>query len=251
MTLTSAMPTARKRLTRTRTKQVSPLPAIVVSKLLPIDIDLLPGTESLVCPHCRTWCPITGHDGNNPKLVPHHTGRAGTAEPRRCIGSNRRVKLDLTIAEWRELLADAITETSSRRPTNVLRKPKVAPTPAIAHIAAPDLDANGALRLFRAHCEQCGVCKETGHAHCAEGGPLARLYLYKLRNAPGRAGALQEEEEPGDGRAPWLLREMKWASTESAVRDTDTRRAQLPAGDAPLASPPVPVKTLRPKRPTR
>ncbi|MEU4490077.1 hypothetical protein AB0H94_35270 [Streptomyces purpurascens] len=247
MTITSAMPTAKKRPTRTRTKQVSSLPAIAVSKLPPIDIDLLPGTESLVCPNCSRWCPITGHDGRNPKLVPHHTGRAGTAQPRRCIGSNRRVKLDRTIAEWHQLLADAIKETSSRRPTNVLRKPKAAPAPAIAHIAAPDLDANGALRLFRAHCEQCEVCQESGHAHCAEGSPLARLYLYKLHNAPGRVVALHEEE-PGDGRAPWLLREMKWASTESAVRETDIRRAQLPAGDAPLASPPVPLKTLHPKR---
>ncbi|MES5824883.1 hypothetical protein [Streptomyces sp. RG80] len=122
MTATSAMPTARKRPTRTRTKHVSSLPAITVSKLSPVDIDLLPGTESLVCPNCSRWCPITGHDGRNPKLVPHHTDRAGTAEPRRCLGSNRRVKLDLTIAEWRELLADAITEASSRQVTAVLPK---------------------------------------------------------------------------------------------------------------------------------
>ncbi|MEU0119085.1 hypothetical protein ABZ137_36760 [Streptomyces bobili] len=122
MTITSAMPTARKRPTRTRTKQVSSLPAITVSKLPPNDIDLLPGTESLVCPNCSRWCPITGHNGRNPKLVPHHTGRAGTAEPRRCDGSNRRVKLDLTIAEWRELLADAIAEASSRQATEVLPK---------------------------------------------------------------------------------------------------------------------------------
>ncbi|MFD3931730.1 hypothetical protein [Streptomyces sp. NPDC058614] len=197
----SAMPTAKKRKTRTRTKQVSSLPAIVVSKQLPIDIDLLPGTESLVCPNCSRWCPITGHDGRNPKLVPHHTGRAGTAEPRRCIGSNRRVMLDLTIAEWRELLADAIKETSSRRPTTVLRKPKVAPTPAVSQIATQ---------------------KQT-----------------------------TAEEEPGDGRAPWLLREMKWASTATAVNEADTRRAQWPAGGAPLEGTPVPLTTLRPERPTR
>lgn len=130
----------------------------------------------------------------------------------------------------------------------MLRKPKVAPAPATAHIAAPDLDANGALRLFRMHCEQCEVCQESGHAHCDKGNPLARLYLYKLYNAPGRVVAQQEVEEPGDGRAPWLLREMKWASTETAVRETDTRRAQLPAGDAPLGSPLVPLTTLHPKR---
>ncbi|MFD8259558.1 hypothetical protein ACFV19_11550 [Streptomyces griseoluteus] len=31
-------------------------------------------------------------------------------------------------------------------------------------------------------------------------------------------------DEPGDGRPIWPLREVKWPSTESAVRDTDTRR---------------------------
>lgn len=56
-------------------------------------------------------------------------------------------------------------------------------------------------------------------------------------------------DESGDGRQLWLLREMRWASTESAVRETDTRRAQRPAGDAPLGAPPVPLKTLRPERP--
>ncbi|TGZ12393.1 hypothetical protein DV517_74880 [Streptomyces sp. S816] len=56
------------------------------------------------------------------------------------------------------------------------------------------------------------------------------------------------DDEPGDGRPLWLLREMKWASTESVVRDADTRRAQLPAGDAPLGAPPVPLTTLHPKR---
>ncbi|MET9760023.1 hypothetical protein ABZ016_13355 [Streptomyces sp. NPDC006372] len=58
-------------------------------------------------------------------------------------------------------------------------------------------------------------------------------------------------DEPGDGRPLWLLREMKWASTESAVRDADTRRAQIPAGAAPLGAPPVPQKTLHPQRPAR
>ncbi|KPI00018.1 hypothetical protein OK074_5966 [Actinobacteria bacterium OK074] len=56
------------------------------------------------------------------------------------------------------------------------------------------------------------------------------------------------DDEHGDGRPMWLLREMKWASTESAVRDADTRRAQLPAGAAPLGAPPVPLKKLTPKR---
>jgi hypothetical protein len=55
-------------------------------------------------------------------------------------------------------------------------------------------------------------------------------------------------DEPGDGRPLWRLRKEQWAATESAVRDADTRRAQLPAGDAPLGAAPVPLKTLRPER---
>ncbi|MFF5859880.1 hypothetical protein ACFY8B_30405 [Streptomyces sp. NPDC012751] len=55
-------------------------------------------------------------------------------------------------------------------------------------------------------------------------------------------------DEPGDGRSLWLLRQEQWAATESTVRDADTRRAQLPAGDAPLGAPPVPLQTLHPKR---
>ncbi|MFJ6000332.1 hypothetical protein [Streptomyces sp. NPDC092370] len=55
-------------------------------------------------------------------------------------------------------------------------------------------------------------------------------------------------DQPGDGRPMWLLRKEQWAATESAVRDADTRRAQLPAGDAPLGAPPVPRTTLHPER---
>ncbi|WP_333744034.1 hypothetical protein [Streptomyces ardesiacus] len=55
-------------------------------------------------------------------------------------------------------------------------------------------------------------------------------------------------DEPGDGRPLWLLRKEQWAATESAVRDADTRRAQLPAGAAPLGAPPVPLTTLHPER---
>ncbi|MEV0694049.1 hypothetical protein [Streptomyces sp. NPDC050388] len=61
--------------------------------------------------------------------------------------------------------------------------------------------------------------------------------------------AAQKQTATGDdGRPLWLLREMKWASIESAVRDADTRRAEPPAGDAPLGAPPVPLKTLHPER---
>ncbi|MEU6664255.1 hypothetical protein [Streptomyces sp. NPDC046821] len=57
------------------------------------------------------------------------------------------------------------------------------------------------------------------------------------------------DDERSNDRTLWLLRKEQWAATEPAVRDTDTRRAQLPAGAAPLGAPPVPLKTLHPKRP--
>ncbi|MGW5330722.1 hypothetical protein [Streptomyces sp. NPDC004014] len=57
------------------------------------------------------------------------------------------------------------------------------------------------------------------------------------------------DDERGNDRPPWLLRKKQWASTESAVRETDARRAQLPDGDSPLGAPPVPLRTLRPERP--
>ncbi|MEV3958462.1 hypothetical protein [Streptomyces albogriseolus] len=55
-------------------------------------------------------------------------------------------------------------------------------------------------------------------------------------------------DERGNDRPLWLLRKEQWAATESAVRDADTRRAQLPAGAAPLGAPPVPLTTLHPER---
>ncbi|MFJ4569036.1 hypothetical protein ACIP4U_36370 [Streptomyces caelestis] len=56
------------------------------------------------------------------------------------------------------------------------------------------------------------------------------------------------DDEPGNDRPLWLLRKEQWAATEPAVRDADTRRAQLPDGAAPLGAPPVPLKTLHPER---
>ncbi|MGW3491333.1 hypothetical protein [Streptomyces sp. NPDC001054] len=58
------------------------------------------------------------------------------------------------------------------------------------------------------------------------------------------------DDEHGDGRPMWLLRKRGWAATEAAVRDADTRRAQLPDGDRPLGAPPVPLTTLHPERRT-
>ncbi|WP_328786055.1 hypothetical protein OHT68_48850 (plasmid) [Streptomyces canus] len=123
MTITSAMPKAKERKRRTRTKRVSSLPAIKLSQLPPSHIDLRqPLKAVLVCEYCKTWCPITGMQGKVQKLVPHHTGTAGVADAIRCRGSNRRIEFDMTIPEWCQALADAVKEASSRQATAVLPK---------------------------------------------------------------------------------------------------------------------------------
>ncbi|MEV5982826.1 hypothetical protein [Streptomyces sp. NPDC052114] len=123
MSITAAMPTAKERPRRTRTKRVSKLPVLKLSRLLPSHIDLRdPLKAVLVCEDCGTWVPITGMQGKVQKLVPHHTGKAGVAAAIHCRSSNRRVEFDMTIPEWRQALTDAVKETSSRQATTVLPK---------------------------------------------------------------------------------------------------------------------------------
>ncbi|WP_331728696.1 hypothetical protein [Streptomyces anulatus] len=123
MSITAAVPTAKERPRRTRTKRVSTLPAVKLSQLLPSHIDLRdPLKAVLVCEDCETWVPITGMQSRIQKLVPHHTGKAHVAAAFHCRSSNRRVEFDMTIPEWRHALTDAGTEASSRQATAVLPK---------------------------------------------------------------------------------------------------------------------------------
>ncbi|GGR45842.1 hypothetical protein [Streptomyces netropsis] len=195
----------KERVRRTRSRGRNELAPLRVSQIAAHEYDLAPACISLVCPSCRTWVPINRPNGQpgRTRLVPHHTEKAGTADPTFCKGgSHRRVIIDVEVERWRRRLEEGISETDGRRTNRVTRKPKMAPAPAVSQIAAQ---------------------KQTATA----------------------------DDEPGDGRALWLLREMKWASTETAVRATDTRRAERPAGDAPTESPAVPLTTLRPQRPVR
>ncbi|GGP80332.1 hypothetical protein [Streptomyces melanogenes] len=189
---------ARPRRSRTRSRNISGRPALVISTLKPHQYDLRPACASLICPDCKTWVPITGIQAKKPKLVPHDTGRAGTDAAVRCgLGSNRLITVDVSFDKWQRRLEDGSAQTASRRRTMVRRKPKVQPAPAVSQIAA------------------------------------------------------RTEATQGDRRPQWRLRQRQWTSTESAVRNTDTRRAQLPAGDAPRDAPPVPLQTLHPQRRAR
>ncbi|MFF1349339.1 hypothetical protein ACFVZJ_25715 [Streptomyces sp. NPDC058322] len=172
MTTTSAMPAARKRRRKTRTKNVSALLPIVASELKINDIDLTPGKEHLRCPDCERWTPITGMLGK-PKLVPHPTKRYRSTESRRCLNSNRRVTLDVDVNAWRTELVEAAPTTVSRRATKVLPKPKATTVPAPVHKLAgsreqqvapagtrllPLLDrARRTVIAHRATCMTCGA----------------------------------------------------------------------------------------------
>ncbi|MEU5161233.1 hypothetical protein AB0G74_16725 [Streptomyces sp. NPDC020875] len=95
-------------------------------------------------------------------------------------------------------------------------------------------------------------CLEDGHAETGHRRKTTVLRKPKVAVAPAVSQIAAQKQAPtgdehGDGRPLWLLREMKWASTEPAVRDADTRRAYRPAGDTPLGAPPVPLQPLRPE----
>ncbi|MFD6297862.1 hypothetical protein ACFWFU_23915 [Streptomyces sp. NPDC060235] len=123
MAIATAVPTAKPRPRRTRTKRVSNLSAIKLSKLTPSHVDLRnPLKAVLVCEDCGTWVPITGMRSKVQKLVPHHTGKAGVDAAIHCRSSNRRVEFDMTIPDWRQALTDAVKEASSRTATAVLPK---------------------------------------------------------------------------------------------------------------------------------
>jgi hypothetical protein len=94
---------------------------------------------------------------------------------------------------------------------------------------------------------------EDGHAETGHRRKTTVRRKPKMQPAPAvtqiAARKQTTGDEPDNGRPLWLLRKEQWASTEPAVRDADARRAQLPAGDAPLGAPPVPLTTLHPERP--
>ncbi|MFF8234746.1 hypothetical protein [Streptomyces caelestis] len=260
MTTTPAMPKARKRRRKTRTKTVSHRPPIIASDLKPNELDLTPGKEHLVCPDCSTWVPITGMLGT-PKLVPHHTGRAKSAEPRRCTaGSNRRVTIDVEVEAWRTELIEAVPTIASRRATKVLPKPRVKPAPAASQIKPAPLSAEQVRRAFRQHQQQCLACKgeATGRdgqpLPCRDGERLAVTFLRLLRQEPKRrtireffARERRRFDRQYAAAAP-AKRTSEWAAVLPAVQEADTRRVQLPVGDAPSGGPSVPLEPLRPAR---
>jgi hypothetical protein len=231
-TATAPLPKGcRKR--KTRTKAVSNLPALHLSSLLMSEIELIPGKEHMVCPACRTWCPITGLVGT-PKLVPHHTEPVDSdvIDRKRCRNSNRVIVLDISLETWRRRRAEGTAETSSRRSTRVLRKPKVPAATPIHRIQKQ----SPKLIEAASHRKTCLACTET--TWCAKGKKLADV----AREAERRDAAVEQmrtrrirEQHPAE-----------WAKYLPAVEATNTRRRAVPEGNTivmPLQSTTLPVGT--------
>ncbi|WEH43985.1 hypothetical protein [Streptomyces sp. AM 2-1-1] len=177
MATTTVEPKARKRRQKTRTKNVSSLPAILASKLTASQIDLTPGKEHVICPACKCWTPITGVLGT-PVLVPHHTTpyHNSTTTPRRCSSSNRRIVVDTKVEAWQEQLAER-TEVSASVATR--RAKKVLPKPA-----SPQTE-----RLLHGRDERGPVTRRVEWAGV----------LYRVRQADQRRAAVPQGAQPAEG----------------------------------------------------
>ncbi|MFK0223280.1 hypothetical protein ACIQWN_34485 [Streptomyces vinaceus] len=259
MITTPAMPRASKRRRKTRTSNVNHRPPVIASKLKVNEIDLAPGKEHLVCPDCSTWVPITGMLGT-PKLVPHHTGRARTGEPRRCAaGSNRQVTIDVEADALRRQLIEGAPTTAARRATKVLPKPKVKPAPAASQVKPAPLSAEQVRRAFRQHQQQCLACRGEAKNRdgqtltCPDGERLAVTFLRLLRQEPKRQAVREffaQERRRFDrqyAEAAPAKRASEWAAVLPKVKDADTRRSQLPVGNRPTEARSVPVEPVNEK----
>lgn len=229
MNTTPAMPTARKRRRKTRTKRVSHRPPIVASTLKANEIDLFPGKEHLVCPDCKTWCPITGVRGKTPKLVPHHTERAGTPDPRRCSGSDRLVDIDVAVGEWRTELVEAVLSTKSRRANRVNRKPRTTTAQPVSRLAtAPKESALRLPALLEAartavaqHRDSCRVCRKGGR--CETGGELERWQAETEASSRFAREQRQRTERQLHRGVP-AKRTAEWGTVAASVSRSDVQR---------------------------
>ncbi|MEW1551878.1 hypothetical protein [Streptomyces tsukubensis] len=238
-------PHTRKRRRKTRTKNVSHLPAIITSELKVNEIDLTPGKEHLVCPDCETWVPITGALGNTPKLVPHHTvsARVRTATPLRCTSSNRPVDL-IETSTWRTGLGEALPTTTSRRATKVLPKPKTATAPATSQLKPAPVSAETARQALLRHTHRCPACAETARERadrssnaepalrCLDGERLAADFLRLFRQEPRRRvvrDILTRERRRFDRQyaaAAPAKRTSEWTAVLPAVAGADEQRVR-------------------------
>jgi hypothetical protein len=190
-------PTARMRRSRTRTSKVSARPALSVSTLKPHQYELRPACASLICPDCKTWCPITGTQAKVQKLVPHHAGTAREDKAIRCSGSNRRVIVDVTYEAWWRHLETGFAETDGRRSARQYYTPLPAPAKPVSKMTPKPVNAANALTAYGEHLKQCRISNTAdrcgGTHRCTDGARLAALYEQLKRTQPRRDRERNEE----------------------------------------------------------
>ncbi|MGQ4357626.1 hypothetical protein [Streptomyces drozdowiczii] len=228
---------SRERKRRTRSRTISHLDPIVVSKLPAHEYDLDPACISLVCPSCRTWVPIrvANTERATAKLMPHHTETAGTEDPVRCPSSYRLVTVNLTVARWSRRLEQGVAETNGRRADRVVRKPEPAPTPAVMQIIGGLVDDRTARKMNALHTQNCTTCSAST-PRCADGRRLTAA-APKLVDAHlvGCPACAPEESRCADARriadtaAPKLLAAHIAACTECAPTSTRCAAARRTA----------------------
>lgn len=167
--MTTAAPKARERKKRTRTRKLSNLPALVTSELPPQQVQIHPDRVLVVCPDCKTWCPVNGTRSNRiAKLVPHDDGKAGVARRHGCRSSNRRIEIDLTPGQLKARLEEAETATRHRQATRVSPKPKTPKAPAVLHLVPSRTASPEQAERHRLNCPVCrsgGTCRNGYQPH--------------------------------------------------------------------------------------
>ncbi|WP_248511568.1 hypothetical protein [Streptomyces sp. D2-8] len=208
--------TARPRRSRTRSRTVSPRPALVISTLKPHQYDLRPACASLICPDCKTWVPITGVQARVQKLVPHDTGTAGKDAAVRCPGSNRLVSVDVAFEVWQRRLEDGGAEAAGRRSARQHYKPIPAPAKPVTQMSPAAMSVSDALTAYRDHLRKCRASSMAGRCggtrRCAEGARLAAHYAELTRTQP-----LREHEAWVDALLARRRSTTAWAKQSEAT----------------------------------
>ncbi|MFF7250005.1 hypothetical protein ACFZBU_39655 [Embleya sp. NPDC008237] len=169
--------------------------------------------------------------------------------PRCNRGTNRRVLMDLTIAEWEQNRIDAVKATASRRATHVMPKPIVQVPPPVSEMRPGRHTPEAAKRKYIAHRDRCVVCTDLA-PHCPTGRELARIHTSLLRAEPAlrRGGEILEEfrREVEARRARQVPRQRAaaWPRAARAAEKVDKQRSRVPRGDTPTTWD-VPTESFR------
>jgi hypothetical protein len=209
----------------TRTKRTNGRPPLLLSTVLPERFNVRPDERrSIACPDCDVWHWINGK--TTLKIREHDNKETGE----RCPSSLQVVLVDIKVERWQKRQDRRTVDmllAESRRPSQVLRKPKVPVAPPVHTMGrqgVPDVDL---LDL--------------------SGLDALREFLLTLTQ-PER-----DEAEENQAQAARSRRPQEWAKVLPAVELADQQRLDVlkVAKEAnvlvdPIFAPEVPTETLHP-----